>query len=85
MYELKLISWKRGLQTVSLIQAIKEHSTLSLIESKSEVEKLLAGNIVKLYLASETRRDEFKSIAKSLGVVFQEAAPGIKGEVTHAK
>jgi hypothetical protein len=53
MTTLTMTSWKKGLQTVSLIEAVKQHSTGSLIEAKAEVERLLAGEAVTLEFSSE--------------------------------
>jgi hypothetical protein len=70
MTRLTMISWKKGLQTVSLMEAVKRYSTGSLIKAKAEVERLLAGEIVTLEFTSEAARDEFRKKAEAFGVVF---------------
>jgi hypothetical protein len=70
MTTLKMISWKKGLLAVSLIEAVKQHSTGSLIRAKAEVERLLAGDAVILEFSSESAKDEFRKKAESLGVIF---------------
>lgn len=67
---LTMISWKKGAQTVSLIEAVKNYSTGSLIQAKVEVERLLAGEAVTLEFTSESARDEFRRKAETLGAVF---------------
>ncbi|GLR11373.1 hypothetical protein GCM10007907_01630 [Chitinimonas prasina] len=70
MTELTMLSWKHGLQTVSLIKAVKQYSTGSLVKAKGEIERLLAGEAVVLSFASEALRNEFQAKAESYGVVF---------------
>jgi hypothetical protein len=70
MITLKMRSWKNGIQTVSLIQAVKLHSTGSLIQAKIEVERLLAGEIVTLEFSSLSERDIFQKKAENFGVIF---------------
>lgn len=40
MTKLVMISWKKGLRTVSLIDAVRGYSTGSLISARAEVERL---------------------------------------------
>ena len=70
MTTLTMTSWKKGLLTVSLIEAVKQHSTGSLIRAKVEVERLLAGQSVTLEFPSESVKNEFRSKAEALGVIF---------------
>jgi hypothetical protein len=62
-------SWKKGLQTVSLIEAVRQHSTGSLAQAKVEVERLLVGEMVTLTFSSETAKSEFKTKAEAYGVI----------------
>jgi hypothetical protein len=70
MTTLTMTSWKKGLQTVALIQAVKQYSTGSLIRAKTEVERLLAGEAVTLEFSSESASDEFKKKAEAYGATF---------------
>lgn len=70
MTNLTMISWKKGLRTVSLIEVVKQYSTGSLIRAKVEVERLLAGEAVTLEFSSESAKDEFRRKAEDLGVTF---------------
>ncbi len=69
MMTLEITSWKKGLQTVSLIRAIKEYSTESLVRAKDEVERLLDGEAIRLEFQTAAARDEFKKKAESLGAI----------------
>lgn len=69
MTTLEVTAWEKGLQTVSLIEAVKEYSTGSLIRAKALVEKLLAGERVKLEFETEWKKEAFKTKAESLGAV----------------
>ena len=70
MTTLTMTSWKKGLQTVSLVEAVKQYSTGSLIRAKAEVERLLAGEAVTLQFASESASDEFRRKAEAFGAIF---------------
>lgn len=70
MTKLVMISWKKGLRTVSLIDAVRGYSTGSLISARAEVERLLSGEAVTLEFASEGVRDEFRKKAEGYGVIF---------------
>ena len=70
MTTLTISSWQKGLQTVSLIEAVKQYSTGSLIRAKAEVERLLAGQSVTLQFASESDKNEFRRKAEALGATF---------------
>jgi hypothetical protein len=69
MTTLKMIAWNKGLQTVSLIEAVRQYSTGSLIRAKSAVERLLAGESVTLEFDSEATKDEFRKKAEALGAI----------------
>lgn len=71
MTTLDMVAWNKGLQAVSLIEAVKECSTGSLIRAKAEVERLLAGEVVVLHFESEGTKEEFKKRAEALGAVFR--------------
>jgi ribosomal protein L7/L12 len=71
MKTLKLTGWRDGMQTVSLIKAVKEHSTGSLAEAKKLVEDMLDGSPVTLSFESEERCEEFRRLASSLGAIVQ--------------
>jgi hypothetical protein len=70
MKTLTMTSWKPGLQTVSLIEAVKQYSTGSLVLAKSEVERLLDGEAVVLEFPSDSDKDEFRKKAEAFGVIF---------------
>jgi len=48
MTKLTMTSWARGVQTVSLIEAVKQYSTGSLIGAKAAVDRLLPGEAVTI-------------------------------------
>jgi hypothetical protein len=61
---------KKGLETISLIQAVKEFSTnSSLADAKSDVERLIAGQTVKLKFENESKKEEFRMKAEGLGAI----------------
>ena len=68
MATLQMISWKQGLRTVSLIEAVKKHSTGSLMQAKADVEKLLEGRIVALEFDTDAGKKAFQREAELLGV-----------------
>jgi hypothetical protein len=70
MTTLQMTSWEKGLKTVSLIEAVKEYSTGSLIQAKAEVGRLLAGEVVILEFETELRKAEFQRKAEALGAIF---------------
>ena len=71
MSQLTIRSWKKGLQTVSLIEAIRQYSTGSLIRAKTEVERLLAGEVITLEFSSDELKHEFMRKAEACGAVFE--------------
>lgn len=71
MKTLELVGWKPGLQTVSLIEAVKIYSTGSLVKAKREVERLLAGETVLLNFESEEERTAFRAKAEGFGVTVR--------------
>lgn len=68
---LTMKSWRKDIQVVSLVKAVKDFSTGSLIQSKAAVERLLTGKPVTLTFSSEMAKDEFKRTAETLGVIFE--------------
>jgi hypothetical protein len=71
MNSLTMVSWQKGIQTVSLIELVRQSSTGSLIQAKTKVESLLSGQHVALEFQSEQLMVEFEKKAQMLGVVFQ--------------
>jgi hypothetical protein len=69
MTTLRLIGWKPGLRTVSLIEAVRDCSTGSLASAKEAVEHLLAGGEITLAFADESVRDEFLLRAEACGAI----------------
>ena len=67
MITLKLIGWQRGLQTVSLISAICEHSGISLPQAKAKVEDLLAGQVVTIEFSEMEKMKAFRQEATGMG------------------
>lgn len=68
---LRLIGWEKGLQTVSLIRAIRECGDLSLSESKQMVESLLDGQTVAIEFVDLERMSDFRRIASGLGAICE--------------
>ena len=68
---LRLIGWEKGIQTVSLIRAIREYGDLSLSESKQMVESLLDGRIVAIEFVDLARMNAFRHIASGLGATCE--------------
>jgi hypothetical protein len=71
MTHLVMMSWRKGLQTVSLIEAVKQYSTGSLARAKADVDRFLTGEPTTLEFPTEAARDEFKLKAEQYGVVFK--------------
>lgn len=69
MTSLRLIGWKAGLQSVSLVQAMKEHSTGSLIEAKKLLDELLDGREITLAFETEGQRSKFHRLAEEFGAI----------------
>ena len=70
MTTLRLVGWNKGIRSVSLVVAIKEHSTGSLSEAKRLVERLMAGDEVTLAFSDESTRHTFSVLAEELGAVI---------------
>lgn len=70
MTTLTMTSWKKGLQVISLTKAVKQYSTGSLIQAKTEVERLLAGEQVTLRFESESAKNVFRRRAEELGAII---------------
>jgi hypothetical protein len=71
MKTLELTGWKVGVQTVSLIEAVRTYSTGSLGTAKELVERLLAGETVSLAFDSDEKRRAFQAKAEELGAVVR--------------
>jgi len=71
MTTLSMVSWKKGLRAVSLIEAVRDYSTGSLLRAKADVENLLAGQRVVLQFETDLKRDEFRKKAEALGVICE--------------
>lgn len=72
MSSLLLKGWRPGLQTVSLIRAVREFSTVdTLAEAKDVVEALLSGRQVTLRFATNAARERFRHLACELGVEIE--------------
>lgn len=69
MTTLRLVGWKKGLRTVSLVEAVMRYSTGSLVASKQLIDELLDGREVVLSFPDEIGRDEFARLAEELGAV----------------
>ena len=69
MITLEIESWKTGLRTVPLIEAVKQHSTGSLVTAKAEVERLLAGETITLHFVTEGEKKSFRTIAETCGAI----------------
>ena len=67
MTTLELAGWRPGLETVELIKAVKAHASRSLSEAKSDVERLLDGEVVVLEFSTNESREAFRKIAEGLG------------------
>jgi len=72
MIELRMIGWKKGLLTISLIQLTRKFSTTkSLVTAKADIEKLLDGEVVVLAFPDEEARNMFKKEAIALGAIVE--------------
>lgn len=69
MKTLEMISWKKGLKTISLITALRDCSGLSLGRAKQEVERLLDGGVVKIEFDSEAALATFREKAEEYGAI----------------
>jgi hypothetical protein len=67
MTEIKIVGRRKGLLTVSLIQAIHEHAGTRLPEAKSLVEELLAGRSIAVSFADAAQADTFRALPCRLG------------------
>jgi hypothetical protein len=72
MTSIRLVGWKPGLQTVSLVLVVMKHTGASLIEAKGLVERLLDGNPVDLSFPDRKTCELFRTEAEGLGAT---AAP----------
>jgi hypothetical protein len=67
MTEVRLVGWRKGLRTVSLIQAMYHHAGIRLPEAKALVEDLLAGRPVAVSFTNAAHADAFRALASRLG------------------
>jgi len=68
MSTLQLVSWEKGLNSVALIEAVRNHSRNSLIDAKLKVERFIQGEIVILEFDDQENLELFRELAKHLGV-----------------
>jgi hypothetical protein len=66
MTEVRLVGWRPGLQSESLIQAIYHHAGIPLREAKSLVEDLLAGRSIAVSFSDAAQADAFRALAGTL-------------------
>jgi hypothetical protein len=71
MTTLSMVSWRKGLRAVSLIEAVRDYSTGSLLRAKADVENLLAGQRVVLQFETDSKKNEFRTTAEALGVICE--------------
>jgi hypothetical protein len=71
MIKVKLIGWKKGLQTISLIKLTQQLSNNSLSSAKDLIEQLISGKEVTLTFQDESTSDKFKKEAAILGAVIE--------------
>jgi hypothetical protein len=67
MTEVKIVGWRKGLLTVSLIQAIQQHTAIRLREAKALVEELLAGRSIAVSFTDGSQADAFRTLVVKLG------------------
>ena len=67
MTSLKLIGWDKGLQTVSLVNAIRQFADVSLSQAKQMAEKFLAGEIVTIEFSDSAKMESFRRVALDIG------------------
>jgi hypothetical protein len=61
---LKPGGWERGLQSLSVMNAIREHSDASLSRAKAIVESLLAGQVVTIEFRDEARNGDVSPLLR---------------------
>jgi hypothetical protein len=71
MIELRLVGWKKGLQTISLIHAVREYAGTPMSGAKSIVEDLLRGQVMTLQFSDRTKMETFRDLAEKLGVICE--------------
>lgn len=69
MKTLKLVDWKRGLLTISLINNMQLYAGLSLREAKAGVDGLLRWDHVVLSFKDEALREKFRRSAEECGAI----------------
>ena len=73
MTTLRLIGWRKGLRSVSLVTAIVEHAGTSLVHAKGCLERLLDGEQVALTFRDEHQRDKFRALAEEFGAIVEDS------------
>lgn len=64
----RLVGWTPGAKTITLIQLIREYSTIrNLAECKAGVDRLLEGQVVDVTMAHPSNAEPFRRAAASLG------------------
>ena len=71
MTTLQLVGWKPGLQTVSLVQLVKNESTGSLIAAKRLVDELFEGRTVEVRFKTVEQAKAFRERAEALGAILR--------------
>ena len=71
MTTIRLTGWRKGLRTVSLVQAVNKYATDSLASAKHAVDQLLEGHQVTLTIPDEARREEFRRVPSDLGAIVE--------------
>lgn len=75
MCEVRLTGWRVGTRKVSLTLLIRDWTDLGLSQAKSEVDRLLAGDIVSLSLPDRATATAFCREAAALGAICQVDEP----------
>ena len=65
--KVRFLGWSRGMNKVALTKLIREAAGLPLNESHDLVNRLLAGQVVDVDVASEEDAREFADAARALG------------------
>jgi hypothetical protein len=68
IYQLKLIGWRVGFQTISFVHALREHCGYGLRDAKDVVDRLLDGEILVVNPTTDADRVALLEKAQLLGV-----------------
>jgi len=74
MVVVNCVSWRPGLQVVSLIELVRDVRGHGLLQAKREVEEFLAGAELKIVFLDETSAEEIEKRLQALGVTVESAA-----------